>query len=830
MQSVKSIESIFSEALDRADSQERSTYIEEACHGDSELKQQVLELLQAHEQAEKFLHQKERSEQKLVTNHTHSEHESVNSAAHYAREFLRQLADGALARVDPYLNSVPNSFREETRQRIDAFQLSTTVIENREYLPSSAQTMPVKVSGFRVDRILGQGGIGTVYLAHDEQLKRNVALKVLHQKGNATLRKRILQEAQRAAALQDPAIVTIYSVHDDESWPAIVMEAVEGFPIDRVTVNLSFSQKTKILKEIARALSVAHRHGVIHRDLKPENVIVTPELRPKLLDFGLAISSEEGSAQRQFFEGTPRYASPEQVAGKPLTSASDIFSFGSLMFTVLAGKPPFDGSNLKEILHAICTAEPPFLKDVSVGVPEDLQAICLACLAWNPEERPSAEEVALDLGRYLAGETVRLRPALYGDILRRRITEYSNELAHWEQQGMVSSDEKDRLQTIHRRILADEDHWIVDARRISIAQTILYTGTWLVVLAAAFFVWLVRTDLSSPATWLASLACTVWLTGAGFLSSRRREPLASASFLAGAILSIVPTSLALLQEFEALTFISESVTQLFSHTFTNTQVLTACVIALGLSSLSWVRLKMTGFAWTTSVLTTLSYGSVLLCLDLLGKKPEIMALWCLPLVSLTAAGLWAEKTGRVRWALPFHLIAFSSLLLCLDVMAAQGPTLAMLGISTEQFPFFNPERQRLLSFAANGYLFLILMLVTERASSLDLRRASRVLEPLALIHILGALYANAQAQRDNPNVIVDVGLYAVSVLLLLFLGPWKSRWRLLLGALGGLALGSYLLIDLNLVGKTSFTFSLAIVGFIASLATYVYLRAAPRSK
>ena len=144
-------------------------------------------------------------------------------------------------------------------------------------------------------------------------------------------------------------------------------------------------------------------------------------------------------------------------------------------------------------------------------------------------------------------------------------------------------------------------------------------------------------------------------------------------------------------------------------------------------------------------------------------------------------------------------------------MAAQGPTLAMLGIGAEQFPFFNPERQRLFSFAANGYLFLILMLVTERASSLDLRRASRVLEPLALIHILGALYANAQTQRDNPDVMVDVGLYAASVLLLLILGPWRSRWRLLIGALGGLALGSYLLVDLNLVGKTSFTFGLAIV-------------------
>lgn len=827
---MKSIESIFSEALNQADLEERGAYIEEACQGDSDLKQQVLELIQAHEQAEGLLEKTRQNKLQPIAGFISSEHEVGNSAANYAREFLKRLASGAIADIDPYVDSIPKSAREETRQRIDSFELSATVIEHCESLPSPTPTMPKRISGFRIDRILGQGAIGTVYLAYDEKLRREVALKILHQKGNATLRKRILREAQRAASLQDPAIVTIYSVHDDESWPAIIMESVEGFPIDRAASGLTFPQKARILKEVARALSVAHRQGVIHRDLKPENVVVTPELCPKILDFGLAVSSDEGAIRRQFFEGTPRYASPEQVAGKSLTSASDIFSFGSLMFTVLTGKPPFDGSNLKEVLQAICTSEPPFLKDVSVGVPEDLQAICLACLAWNPEERPSAEEIALDLGRFLAGEPVRLRPALYGDILRRRITECSNELVHWEQQGMISSDEKDRLQTIHRRILADEDHWIVDARQISIAQTILYTGTWLVVLAAAFFVWLIRTDLSPPVTWLAPLAGTVWLMGAGFLSSRRREPLASASFLAGAILSIVPTSLALMLELGILTFQPESVTQLFTGTFTNTQVLTACVIALGLSSLSWVRLRMTGFAWTTAILITFSYGSWLLCLNWLGRQPDVMALWCLPLVSLTAAGLWAERMGRVRWALPFHLIAFCSLLVSLDLMAAQGPTAAMLGIGAEQFPFFNFERQRFLSLAANGYLFLILMLVTERASSLDLRRASRVLEPLALIHILGALYANAQAQRENPSVMVDVGLYAASVLLLLFLGPWRSRWRILIGALGGLALGSYLLIDLNLVGRISFTFSLAVVGFIASLATYVYLRIAPRSK
>ncbi len=176
---------------------------------------------------------------------------------------------------------------------------------------------------------------------------------------------------------------------------------------------------------MARGLAVAHEHGLVHRDLKPDNVIVGPDMRPRILDFGLALSLEEAGRQGGGFEGTPLYASPEQVRGKPLTTASDVFSFGSLMFKVLTERPPFAGKRSSQVLEAIATTAPPFLREVAVGVPEDLQAICLACLAWNPADRPTASEVALELGRFLVGEPVRLKPKLYDDLLRRSISEYS---------------------------------------------------------------------------------------------------------------------------------------------------------------------------------------------------------------------------------------------------------------------------------------------------------------------------------------------------------------------------------------------------------------------
>ncbi len=760
------LEKIFSSALDQKDPALQESYLAEACGDNALLRQEIDQLLAAHQASGNFLTDIERTQ-------------SVDTAGHW--------------------NSVQPT--ENSNASLEA---------------------PPNIPGFTIKSLLGRGGLGAVYQAYDQKLQRQVAIKVLAHGDNQELRGRILAEARKAASLSDPAIVTIYSVHEQEDPPAISMELVEGFPVDRATRSLTIEQRARILQQVARALAVAHRAGVIHRDLKPENVMVTPELQPKILDFGLAVSLEEVALRRNFFEGTPRYASPEQVSGSAITPASDIFSFGSLMFKVLTGRAPFDGESTLEILDAIRTSEPPFLKDMALGVPEDLQAICLACLARNPEERPQATEIVVDLGRFLSGEPVRLRPALYGDILRRKIAEQSNDLLNWDRQGMISHQEKDQIEVVHRGILADEDHWIVDARRISVAQTILYTGSWLIVISSALTVWLVRDQLNPLWRWLAPLCGALWLLGGGFLSFRRREPLASASFLAGAVLSVVPTVLALLKEGGLFSGRPESIKQLLPD-FSNSQILAASFASLGLSIVAWVRLRMTGFAWTTGILLTLSYWTVLLCANWLEQKPDVMALWLLPLIALEPIGLLCESKGRVRWSFPFHLIAFVTLIGALDVIALEGPTLALFGIGEGRLPYFNHDRQRFLSLALNGYLFLVLMLFTERARSLDLRRASRILEPLALLHMLGPLYANAHISRGKPGVLADVTLYVGTVALLLLIGPWRSRWRILVGALGGVALGSYLLIDLDLVRKTVFTFVLAAIGLLSSGGTFLYL-------
>ena len=152
-----------------------------------------------------------------------------------------------------------------------------------------------------------------------EKLDRAVAVKVLRRSADAAVRHRILGEARKAASLVDPAVVTVYSVLDETDPPALVMELVEGFALDRFAEHLQFDQKARVLREVVRALTVTHARGLVHRDLKPENILVGPDMRPRILDFGLALSLEEARRLGAGFEGTPLYASPEQALGKPLT-------------------------------------------------------------------------------------------------------------------------------------------------------------------------------------------------------------------------------------------------------------------------------------------------------------------------------------------------------------------------------------------------------------------------------------------------------------------------------------------------------------------------------
>ena len=269
---------------------------------------------------------------------------------------------------------------------------------------------PAQILGpYTIDKRLGAGGMGEVYQAYDERLDRWVAIKLIRGEAaeDATARERFRREARAAARLSHPSIVQIHDILESGEGHAIVMELVEGEPLSQRLARgpLAIEEAVRLGREIADGLAAAHARGIIHRDLKPDNVMITPEGRAKILDFGLAktLAGDASLTADQRVVGTFRSMSPEQAKGLPLDTRSDLFSLGILLYEMLSGRSPFDGGTALETLTRICTCRQTPLRELSPAIPESLSDLVDQLLAKEPERRPrSARETAQRLARLSA--------------------------------------------------------------------------------------------------------------------------------------------------------------------------------------------------------------------------------------------------------------------------------------------------------------------------------------------------------------------------------------------------------------------------------------------
>jgi serine/threonine protein kinase len=268
---------------------------------------------------------------------------------------------------------------------------------------------------YRIEELLGRGGMGDVYLATDNTLGRKVALKLLPFKpaiGKATLA-RFWLEARTASALNHPNIVTVYEIGDDRGVHYIATEYVEGFTVRSLLANgpLATDQVLNIALQAARGLMAAHSAGIIHRDIKPENLMVRPDGYVKILDFGLAKLTESAINRQAGFRGVPStvtipgillgtvgYMSPEQARGLDLDARSDLFSMGSLIYEMIAGRCPFTGQTPSDILTCILHGEPPAITEAVPSAPPELTALVAKLLCKDRDQRyQTAEELIIDL-------------------------------------------------------------------------------------------------------------------------------------------------------------------------------------------------------------------------------------------------------------------------------------------------------------------------------------------------------------------------------------------------------------------------------------------------
>jgi eukaryotic-like serine/threonine-protein kinase len=262
---------------------------------------------------------------------------------------------------------------------------------------------------------LGQGGMGEVWLARDTTLERSVALKVLPAGDtDAAIRKeRFFREARAASALNHPNIITIYEINSDQGIDFIAMEYVDGRTLGVILHQgqLPIDLVQRYASQIAEAVGRAHREGIVHRDLKPGNIMVTNEGLVKVLDFGLAKvlrAVDSSGANDEATEaaltrvgstvGTLGYMSPEQAIGDHVDARSDVFSFGVILYEMLAGRRPFAGKTLSEVLRELHFSEPPALDSLRHDVPKPLRGVVAQALEKKPDDRfPNMSEVALAL-------------------------------------------------------------------------------------------------------------------------------------------------------------------------------------------------------------------------------------------------------------------------------------------------------------------------------------------------------------------------------------------------------------------------------------------------
>ncbi len=296
------------------------------------------------------------------------------------------------------------------RKLADELKVGDAGDDAAEQIVAAQKDPERRVGPYLILNEVGAGGAGRVCRAWHPELKRFCAIKFLTSDGEEQ-RLRLQREAQMAASLAHPCIVTVHEVGTHRGAPYLVMEFVDGPTLAQV--RLTPRETLEIMRAIAEAVQYAHEREIVHRDLKPANILVSRDGRPRITDFGLARTLQAGTTITApgTLVGTPAYLAPEVAAGGTPTRLSDVYGLGATLYHLLAGVPPYDGQSVMDVLQRVAAGDAPPLSSRAPSINRDVATIVHKAMARDPASRyASARALALDIGRYLDGHAIMARP------------------------------------------------------------------------------------------------------------------------------------------------------------------------------------------------------------------------------------------------------------------------------------------------------------------------------------------------------------------------------------------------------------------------------------
>ncbi len=331
----------------------------------------------------------------------------IEALYHATRECTPEDRPALLAQVEPELRAEIEALlaQKDSGEIIDrpavelldesrgTFPLTTgTRLESADAAAWHCDIIGKTISHYRILEKLGEGGMGVVYKAKDTRLERTVALKVPVKSalGSKDEKVRFLRGVRAAAALNHPNICTIHDLDEKDGQPFIVMEYVAGKPLRQKTERkpLKLDESLRLAIEIGRGLEAAHKKGIVHRDIKSSNIMIMPDGRPKIMDFGLArLMGLMGVTRTGTVLGTPAYMSPEQAQGKAADRRSDLWSLGVVLYEMVTGQLPFRRDSEAAVVHSILNDDPEPVTALRAGLPRELDRVIGKALAKRPEER-----------------------------------------------------------------------------------------------------------------------------------------------------------------------------------------------------------------------------------------------------------------------------------------------------------------------------------------------------------------------------------------------------------------------------------------------------------